>query len=217
VRLDDVENLIADLAGRYRGRVHVDPWQAAGLVQRLQQRGVAAQEFPFTTQSVGRLAHAIYTLLRSHRIALPDDEDLREELLGVRLRENQPGQYRLDHESGRHDDQAVTVALAAHLVLSGDASPRLVVLDDVDDEDLAPAAPGPLRPTVESTVRDKDVLRQFGLLASRGLTITGEPVDRDAPWVGGQPSPFAPGAPAAEPGFGSGGVRSPFLDGLEGG
>ena len=80
------------LSERYdRAQVVVDPWQAMGLVQRLQARSVSAEEFPFTTQSVGRLAHGLYTLLRSQRLHLPDDEVLREELLAVRLRETQPG------------------------------------------------------------------------------------------------------------------------------
>ena len=117
-----VEQELASLSERFdRAQVVVDPWQAMGLVQRLRARGVSAEEFPFTTQSVGRLAHGLYSLLRSRRLHLLDDEVLREELLAVRLRETQPGQYRLDHDAGRHDDQAVAIALAGnHLLRVGE-------------------------------------------------------------------------------------------------
>ena len=67
---------------------------------------------------MGRLAHGLFTLLRGHRLYLPDDEVLRDELLAVRLRETTPGAYRLDHDAGRHDDQAVAIALAAQQLLS---------------------------------------------------------------------------------------------------
>jgi phage FluMu gp28-like protein len=46
--------------------------------------------------------------------ALPDDEELLDELANVRLRESAPGVYRMDHDPDRHDDRAVALALAAH-------------------------------------------------------------------------------------------------------
>jgi hypothetical protein len=55
----------------------------------------------------------LHLLLRDHRLALPDDRELLDELLTVRLRESSPGVYRLDHDSGNHDDRAVSLGLAA--------------------------------------------------------------------------------------------------------
>jgi hypothetical protein len=46
-------------------------------------------------------------------MALPDDEELLNELVTVRLRESSPGVYRLDHDSGQHDDSGVPPELAA--------------------------------------------------------------------------------------------------------
>ena len=54
---------------------------------------------------------------RDRLFDLPDDEALIDELAAVRLREVGPGVYRMDHDRGRHDDQAIALALAAqHLV-----------------------------------------------------------------------------------------------------
>jgi hypothetical protein len=84
-----------------------------GLAQRLRDRGVSVEEWSFNAQSVGRLGQTLHLLLRDHRLALPDDEDLLNELMTVRLRESAPGVYRLDHDAGEHDDRAVSLGLAA--------------------------------------------------------------------------------------------------------
>jgi hypothetical protein len=44
-------------------------------------------------------------------------DDLLDELAHVRLRESSVGALRLDHDSGRHDDRAVALALAAHAIV----------------------------------------------------------------------------------------------------
>jgi hypothetical protein len=56
-------------------------------------------------------------LLRGGRLGLPDDDELLDELRGVRLVERTPGVYRLDHAPGKHDDRAIAVALAAQHLL----------------------------------------------------------------------------------------------------
>jgi hypothetical protein len=72
---------------------------------------VRVDEFVFSAQSVGRIALALHTALRNHTIALYDDDDLLTELARVRLEERGPGQYRLDHAHGEHDDRAVALAM----------------------------------------------------------------------------------------------------------
>jgi len=84
-----------------------------GLAQRLRARGVAVTEWTFSPVSVGRLAMTLHLLLREHRLALPDDAGLLDELATVRLRESTPGTYRLDHDASGHDDRAVALGLAA--------------------------------------------------------------------------------------------------------
>ena len=69
---------------------------------------------------MGRLALSLHQAIKNHRIALPDDEVLLDELISVRLRKNTLGVYRLDHDSGQHDDQAIALALGAHYLLDAD-------------------------------------------------------------------------------------------------
>jgi hypothetical protein len=47
-------------------------------------------------------------------LLLPDDQDLVDELVNVRLRETAPGQYRIDHDADKHDDRVISLALVAH-------------------------------------------------------------------------------------------------------
>jgi len=95
----------------------VDPHQAVLIAQESRARGVVVHEFAFTATSVGRLALSLHQAIRNHRIALPDDEALLDELAGVRLRKNTLGVYRLDHDAGQHDDQAIALALGTHHLL----------------------------------------------------------------------------------------------------
>jgi phage terminase large subunit-like protein len=114
VQLSDVEAVVIEALREYPGRVRLDPWQAVGLAQRLRAKGHRIEEWPFSAQSVGRLASTLHLLLRDRRLRLPDDAGLIEELANVRLREGStPGRVRLDHDSGGHDDRAVSLGLAA--------------------------------------------------------------------------------------------------------
>jgi phage terminase large subunit-like protein len=112
VSLSDLEEWLVMAASGYGAHVVVDPWQAAMLVERLRRRGIRIDEFPFTAQSVGRIASTLYQLLHERSVRLPHHEPLLDELRNVRLRETSPGVTRLDHDSGRHDDMAIALALA---------------------------------------------------------------------------------------------------------
>jgi phage terminase large subunit-like protein len=113
VRLGEVEAAVAKAAKDYSAAVVADPWQSAQLCQNLRGQGVSIREYPFSAQSVGRLASTLFLLLRERNLRLPDDPELLDELANVRLRETSPGVLRMDHDSGRHDDRAIALALAA--------------------------------------------------------------------------------------------------------
>ncbi len=49
---------------------------------------------------------------------LYDHEALIEELGNVRLIETSPGSYRIDHDSGEHDDRVISLSLAAQHLLT---------------------------------------------------------------------------------------------------
>jgi hypothetical protein len=112
VQISEVEAYLALTARRYNGaKILADPWQAAGMIQRLQAQGVRCEAFPFTTTSTGRIGQSLHLALRNRLLSLPNDDDLLSELGRVRLRETGIGQARLDHDSGDHDDQAVAIAI----------------------------------------------------------------------------------------------------------
>jgi hypothetical protein len=123
VQIGEVEAYIALTAKRYNNaRVIADPWQAAGMIQRLKAQGVRCEPFPFTITSTGRIGQALHLALRNHLLWIPDDEELLSELARVRLRETGIGQARLDHDSGDHDDQAVALAMLCGELI-GNAQP----------------------------------------------------------------------------------------------
>ncbi len=118
VQLSEVEAWLVEAAFAYRSAtVRADPWQSVGSAQRLRSRGVRVEEFTFSASSVGRLASTLHLLLKNHQLAIPDDEELLDELRNVRLRESSPGVVRLDHDADGHDDRAIALALAASALL----------------------------------------------------------------------------------------------------
>jgi len=69
----------------------------------------------------------------AHRLELPADEDLTEELTAVRLRKNSLGIYRLDHDTSGHDDQAIALALGVVWLLDTPQGPQFPILDAPDE------------------------------------------------------------------------------------
>ncbi len=160
VKLEAVEAWIIEASRRYgRARVIADPWQAVGSLQRLRGQGVRCEEFTFSAQSVGRLAAALFNAIRDRAIALPPDEELLDELSHVRLRESSPGVHRMDHDSGRHDDRAVALALAVTHLLQGAVHSEARILTATGRVDIR-AAPAP------------------GSVASPATTPNGNPIAR---------------------------------------
>jgi hypothetical protein len=127
VDLSDVRDTLIARAQEYRARAVVDPHQAVLIAQEARDAGVGVDEFAFSSTSVGRLALSLHQAIRNRRIALPDDEILIDELASVRLRKNTLGIYRLDHDSGQHDDQAVTLALGTYHLLDDDSGTSATV------------------------------------------------------------------------------------------
>lgn len=122
VQLRDVEERIMELSSEYnRAAVHLDPDQAQGLLQSLARQGVNAKEFTFSLTSVGQVATALVQAFHNRLVEIPDSPELRAELLAVKLRDTGHGVPRLDHDRSGHDDQAVTIGMAAHLLLARSA------------------------------------------------------------------------------------------------
>lgn len=135
VDLQVVEAWILEAARHYRAPVIFDPYQAAGMMQRLTREGVRCEEFTFSSSSVGKLASTVYQLIRGRSLALPADEELLDEFANVKLREASPGVYRMDHDAGKHDDRVIALALAAHHLLQR-SEPQSVTFGRVVDTRL---------------------------------------------------------------------------------
>ena len=144
VRLATIEEWVIEASKRYNhAHVIADPWQTVGSLQRLRGKGVRCEEFAFTAASVGRLAAALFNAIRDRALALPPDNELLDELAHVRLRESSPGVFRLDHDSGRHDDRAVALALAVTTLLQGPEHSVGGAFLEVWERELAERADGP--------------------------------------------------------------------------
>jgi phage terminase large subunit-like protein len=107
-----VEAWIVHAAQQYRAHVYADPYQAAAMVQRIKAQGVPIDVVNFTPQSNNRMAVALHTTIRDHRLAIPDDEELIDELVNMRLVETSPNQFKLDHDPDKHNDRGVALSLA---------------------------------------------------------------------------------------------------------
>jgi phage terminase large subunit-like protein len=128
VPLEDVELEIESLSIEYAGakrsrhgpacRVVFDPAEGRLMMDRLRTRGIPVEPFQFTNSSVGILGTLLVQLFRDELISLPDDEALIDELAHIRLKETHLGAVRIDHDSGRHDDRAVAIAMAANALLT---------------------------------------------------------------------------------------------------
>lgn len=118
VRLENVEDWLREAWRIYdRPTIVFDPWNAQGMLERLEGIGARCEVFTFSQTSVGRLALTLYQLLRDRQISLPNDQELLDELAAVRLVQTTPGVFRMDHNPNRHDDRAIALALAAQHAL----------------------------------------------------------------------------------------------------
>lgn len=113
VDLPSVERMIEVLAREFAAPVVFDPAQAVAIRQSLSARGIMCREHVFSATSNTQLALLMLELVRSHRLVMPNDDDLISEFLNVRIVERGPGLYRVDHDPDKHDDQVVAIGMAA--------------------------------------------------------------------------------------------------------
>jgi hypothetical protein len=122
VKLEDVKAWLVEMCRNYRAKLVYDPSQAYLLVEQLRKSGVVVEQFTFTSSSVGRLAASIMQALRSRLLSLPNDEELRKELLSVHLRETSTNVLRVDTRGSGHDDRVVAIAMAVHVLTQSSSS-----------------------------------------------------------------------------------------------
>ncbi|MGA8723423.1 MAG: hypothetical protein WB565_00140 [Acidimicrobiales bacterium] len=185
VKIDHVRAWLAEFCRLYHAPLHYDPSQAYLLVEDLRKAEVSCHEFVFSTASVGKIASSLMQALRTRRILLPDDKELRHELLSVRLRETAPNVLRIDHLPGQHDDRAIATAMATWLLTSGPLPGRML-FDTEDKPGLDPLG-RPIMPLVGG---------RFAGNVGFPSSLNGQPIRDDRPerpeGAGTtKPSPFA--------------------------
>jgi len=122
VELGEVQETAAALYRELGARLIVlDPWQAAQMGQGFAAAGLAVEIYRFTGQSVERMAAGLYGLFANGQIRLPDDDELKQELLSLTCRATAGG-YKWEHPSGGHDDRVTSLALAASPLFEAAAS-----------------------------------------------------------------------------------------------
>jgi hypothetical protein len=98
-----------------------DPYQAKPQIQQMRNDGFRIKEIKFNPASNNKRAQLLMRLIKDRSLALPADDQLRRELLSLRLVEGStPGVVRLttDGTSQGHFDRVTAVMLAAEELLS---------------------------------------------------------------------------------------------------
>jgi hypothetical protein len=88
------------------------------MSQSLRESGFTVEEYVFSETSIDRLAALTMRLFADRLIDIPDVDEYVEELKSVILKTTPSGRARIDHYSGKHDDQVVATALAAHWLMA---------------------------------------------------------------------------------------------------
>jgi hypothetical protein len=119
VRLDTVEAAVRRLRAEYgNANVRMDPAKGEQMSQALRETGVLVEEYVFSEPGIDKLASNLMRLFSEREIDVPDVPDLLDELGSVVLKTTPSGRTRIDHYSGKHDDQVIAIALAAHWLMA---------------------------------------------------------------------------------------------------
>lgn len=111
VDFEEIERYIVEAHRAFRFDLQLDPWQGLDLAQRLRKQGIRATEFNFSQGSKQRLAATLLHSLNAGHLRLYEPGGLRDELVGLRLKQAASGAWSFDHSRRGHDDRAVALAL----------------------------------------------------------------------------------------------------------
>lgn len=113
VSIKRVEEHVRKLHADFRPKLWVvDPYQMAGTIETLSALGIPVE--PWAARG-GQANYEAAQWLRqrvvNRTIAWPEDKELTEELIALRVKRMSYG-YRFDHENQKHDDRAVGLCMA---------------------------------------------------------------------------------------------------------
>lgn len=126
VRVEEVESYLISLARDFHiVSMSFDPWQSAGLRQRL-ERKVRIDDFTFSGANWQKLTMNLLALFKDRRIRIFDHSELIRELSQVSIVERNYG-FKLENTGGTHDDTVVALGmacLAAGQAVTSDVRPQ---------------------------------------------------------------------------------------------
>ncbi len=93
------------------GRWLIDPWQGYEFINRLRP-DVPIEEYPQTVANTTRMAQVLYDLLRTKRLVLPSDEELRQQALNCVAIETPNGHRIAKEKQSKKIDAIVALAMA---------------------------------------------------------------------------------------------------------
>jgi phage terminase large subunit-like protein len=138
LELQVVEDYLAALAVQYAIQlILADPWQAAGLIQRLAARGLPIQEFPQTQAGTTKMGQALWDAVTTRRLRLYPDADVRTHLLNCVAIESDRGFRIAKEKTSKKIDLAVALSLALVGASEALATPGVNVeaLEELSEED----------------------------------------------------------------------------------
>lgn len=113
VSIQSVEEHILDLYPRFKfAKIVFDPWQSIRTKQAFGNYGIQIEEFTFSGANWTKLTETLFSLFKDRRIKIFPHKELIKELMMVKIIEKSYG-YRIDHDSGAHDDHVVALGMAA--------------------------------------------------------------------------------------------------------
>jgi phage terminase large subunit-like protein len=107
-----VEEHLRYLDASYRGRFVFDPYQLHSTMMRLQDDGLDVAEYPQTSQNLTKAAETLLDLLRTQRLALYADDELRQQALNATVVESPRGIRITKAVASRKVDAIVALAMA---------------------------------------------------------------------------------------------------------
>jgi len=133
-----VEGWIVEAARQYRAQIYGDIYQAVGMAQRIRNQGFPFELVSLSVPTNNKMAVALHTTIRSHRLAIPDDPELIDELAAMRIVETSPNLFKLEHDPDKHNDRGTAIGLALMALATAEpagARPILYTAEELRDED----------------------------------------------------------------------------------
>jgi phage terminase large subunit-like protein len=115
VSIQEIEDFLLSLRSRFRvKKILADPWQAASLIQRLQQNGFgsAITEYPQTPENLTVMTEELFRLITSRTLVAYSDPEIMAHVLNAVTLDSSRGVRLAKEKASRKIDLCVALAMA---------------------------------------------------------------------------------------------------------